>query len=223
MRVDWHGQSAFTLDGEAATVFIDPWGDMSAAESKGIEWNYPAISSPAGVDLLIVTHEHSDHNAVEVIDGEPTLIRSQAGTHSSPLGDVVAIASEHDDVAGTRNGPNTIVVFTLDGLRVAHFGDFGQAALRPEQRAHLDGVDLLFIPTGDGPTIGASVAAEIAKDLAPSWVVPMHYKTDKINFLETEDAFVEAMGRVERLSSPSFDTDELEKGDGTVVVVPAAP
>jgi L-ascorbate metabolism protein UlaG (beta-lactamase superfamily) len=223
MRVDWHGQSAFTLDGEAATVFIDPWGDMSAAESKGIEWNYPAISSPAGVDLLIVTHEHSDHNAVEVIDGEPTLIRSQAGTHSSPLGDVVAIASEHDDVAGTRNGPNTIVVFTLDGLRVAHFGDFGQAALRPEQRAHLDGVDLLFIPTGDGPTIGASVAAEIAKDLAPSWVVTMHYKTDKINFLETEDAFVEAMGRVERLSSPSFDTDELEKGDGTVVVVPAAP
>jgi L-ascorbate metabolism protein UlaG (beta-lactamase superfamily) len=223
MRVDWHGQSAFTLDGEAATVFIDPWGDMSAAESKGIEWNYPAISSPAGVDLLIVTHEHSDHNAVEVIDGEPTLIRSQAGTHPSPLGDVVAIASEHDDVAGTQNGPNTIGVFTLNGIRVAHFGDFGQAALRPEQRAHLDGVDLLFIPVGDGPTIGASIAAAIAKDLAPSWVVPMRYKTDKINFLETEEPFVEAMGRAERLPSSSFDTGDLERGDGTVVVVPAAP
>jgi L-ascorbate metabolism protein UlaG (beta-lactamase superfamily) len=223
MRVDWHGQSAFTLDGEAATVFIDPWGDMSAAASKGIEWNYPAISPPAGVDLLIVTHEHSDHNGVEIIDGEPTLVRSQAGTHSSPLGDVVAIASEHDDVAGTQNGPNTIVVFTLDGIRVAHFGDFGQAALRPEQRAHLDGIDLLFIPIGDGPTIGAAVAAEIAKDLAPSWVVPMHYKTDKINFLETEEAFVDAMPKTERLPSPSFDTADLEKGDAPLVIVPAAP
>ena len=35
MRVDWHGQSAFTLDGEGATVFIDPWGDMAAAASRG--------------------------------------------------------------------------------------------------------------------------------------------------------------------------------------------
>jgi L-ascorbate metabolism protein UlaG (beta-lactamase superfamily) len=223
MRVDWHGQSAFTLDGEATTVFIDPWGDMSAAASKGIEWNYPAISPPAGVDLLIVTHEHSDHNAVEIIDGGPTLVRSTAGTRGSPLGDVVAIASEHDDVAGTQNGPNTIVVFTLDGIRVAHFGDFGQAALRPEQRAHLDGIDLLFIPVGDGPTIGATIAAEIAKDLAPSWVVPMHYKTDKINFLETEEAFVAAMPKTERLRSPSFDIAELEKSDAPLVIVPAAP
>lgn len=223
MRVDWHGQSAFALEGVAATVFLDPWADMSAAEAKGIEWNYPAISPPAEVDLLIVTHEHADHNGVEIIGGEPTLVRSQPGTHSSPLGDVVAIASEHDDVAGTRNGPNTIVVFTLDGIRVAHFGDFGQATLRPEQRAHLDGIDLLFIPVGDGPTIGAAVAAEIAKDLAPSWVVPMHYKTGKINFLETEEAFVEAMPRVERLATSSFETGELEKGDGPIVVVPAAP
>jgi L-ascorbate metabolism protein UlaG (beta-lactamase superfamily) len=223
MRVDWHGQSAFTLRGEAATVFIDPWGDMSAAKSKGIAWDYPPISSPEAVDLLIVTHEHADHNGVEIVDGEPTLVRSQAGTHESPLGDVVAIASEHDDVAGTQNGPNTIVVFTLDGIRVAHFGDFGQAALRPEQRAHLDGIDLLFIPVGDGPTIGAATAAEIAKDLAPSWVVPMHYKTAKINFLETEEAFVEAMPKAEHLDSPSFDTADLEKGDGPLVVVPAAP
>jgi len=223
MRVDWHGQSAFTLDGEAATVFIDPWGDMSAAEAKGIEWNYPAISPPAAVDLLIVTHEHSDHNGVEIIDGEPTLVRSQAGTHESPLGDVVAIASEHDEVAGTQNGPNTIVVFTLDGIRIAHFGDFGQAALRPEQRARLDDIDLLFIPVGDGPTIGAAVAAEIAKDLAPSWVVPMHYKTDKINFLEPVDDFIAAMPKSERLSSNSFDTADLEKDDAPVVIVPAAP
>jgi L-ascorbate metabolism protein UlaG (beta-lactamase superfamily) len=223
MRVDWHGQSAFTLDGEAATVFIDPWGDMSAAASRGIEWKYPPIEAPAAVDLLIVTHEHSDHNGVEIVDGEPTLVRSQAGTHESPLGNVVAIASEHDEVAGTERGPNTIVVFDLDGLRVAHFGDFGQAALRPEQRAHLDGIDLLFLPVGGGPTIDGPTAAGIAKDLAPSWVVPMHYKTPKINFLETEEAFVEAMPNTDRLSGSSFDTADLEKGDAPLVVVPAAP
>jgi L-ascorbate metabolism protein UlaG (beta-lactamase superfamily) len=223
MRVDWHGQSAFTLEGETATVFIDPWGDMSAAAAKGISWDYPAIQSPDSVDLLIVTHEHSDHNGVEVIEGEPTLVRSQAGTHESPLGNVVAIASEHDDAAGTERGPNTIVVFDLDGLRVAHFGDFGQAALRPEQRAHLDGIDLLFVPVGGGFTIDGAAAAKIALDLSPSWVVPMHYKTPKINFLETEESFVAAMPKTQRLDSPSFDTSDLEKGSEPLVVVPAAP
>ncbi|HEX4305755.1 MAG TPA: MBL fold metallo-hydrolase [Solirubrobacterales bacterium] len=223
MRVDWHGQSAYTLDGEAATVFIDPWGDMSGAAANGIDWDYPAISPPESVDLLIVTHEHADHNAVDVISGEPTLVRSVAGTHESPLGNVVAIASEHDEAAGTERGPNTIVVFDLDGLRVCHFGDFGQAALRPEQRAHLDGIDLLFLPVGGGPTIDGAIAATIAKDLAPSWVVPMHYKTDKINFLDTEESFVDAMPSAERLSSPSFDTADLEKGSEPLIVVPAAP
>jgi L-ascorbate metabolism protein UlaG (beta-lactamase superfamily) len=223
MRVDWHGQSAFALEGEAATVFIDPWADMSAAAAKGITWDYPPIESPTTVDLLVVTHEHGDHNGVEAISGEPTLVRSQAGTHDSPVGDVVAIASEHDDAAGVERGPNTIVVFTLDGLRVAHFGDFGQATLRPEQRAHLDGIDLLFMPVGGGFTIDGTAAARIALELGAAWVVPMHYKTSRINFLETEESFVAAMPKTQRLAESSFDTADLERGSEPLVIVPAAP
>ncbi|MBS1882281.1 MAG: MBL fold metallo-hydrolase [Actinobacteria bacterium] len=223
MRVDWHGQSAFSLDGDAATVFIDPWGDMSAAASRGIEWGYPEFEAPGETDLLIVTHEHGDHNAVERIGGEPTLVRSLAGTHESPLGKVVAIASEHDGAAGTERGPNTIVVFDLDGIRVAHFGDFGQPALRPEQRAHLDGIDLLFLPVGGGPTIDGATAAAIALDLGAAWVVPMHYRTERVNFLDTEEAFVEAMPSTERLASSSFDTADLERGPEPTAIIPAAP
>jgi hypothetical protein len=84
--------------------------------------------------VLLVTHEHRDHNVVDAIGGEPAVLRG-AGTHESPLGEVVGVASEQDDVAGTRRGANAIVRFELGGLRVAHFGDFGQPALRPEQRA----------------------------------------------------------------------------------------
>jgi len=181
------------------------------------------IESPAGVDLLIVTHEHSDHTGVEKIDGEPTLVRSLAGTHESPLGKVVAIASEHDSVAGTERGPNTIVVFELDGIRIAHFGDFGQPALRPEQRAHLEGIDLMFVPVGGGPTINGPTAAGIALELGASWVVPMHYRTEKINFLEDESAFVAAMPSAVRLDSSSFDTSDLKRGTEPTAIIPAAP
>jgi L-ascorbate metabolism protein UlaG (beta-lactamase superfamily) len=222
MRVEWHGQSAFTLEGKDATVFIDPFGDMSAARERGIAWDYPDIAVE-GVDLLLVTHEHGDHNAVEVIAGEPATLRSTAGTHESPVGEVIGIASEHDAAAGTERGPNTIFVFELDGVRVAHLGDLGQAALRPEQRAVLEGVELLFIPVGGGFTIGGAAAAEIALDIGANWVVPMHYRTPKIGFLETEEEFVAAMPHVERVDSPSFETGDLARGARPLVVVPAAP
>jgi L-ascorbate metabolism protein UlaG (beta-lactamase superfamily) len=223
MRVEWFGQSAFRLDGDGKTVAIDPFGDMSAlSRDRGIQWDYPAI---AGVepDLLLVTHEHGDHNAVEFIDGEPHTLRSTAGTHESPIGQVTGVASEHDDKAGSERGPNTIFCFELDGVRVCHMGDFGQGGLRPEQVEAIGEVDLLFVPVGGGFTIGADQAASIVERLAPKWVVPMHYRTPRIGFLETAEEFLDAAGQVERLSSPSFDTEELPAADGPLIVVPAAP
>jgi len=222
MRVEWHGQSAFTLSGEEGRVVIDPFGDVSLLRERGIQWDYPPIEVPRA-DLVLVTHEHRDHNGVEIVGGEPAVLRAQAGRHPSPVGEVVGVASEHDEVAGTGRGPNTIFVFSLDGLRVAHLGDFGQAGLRPEQREAIGVVDLLFIPVGGGPTIGGEVAATITRELEPRWVVPMHYRTERIGFLETEEEFVAAMGEPHRLTDPFFETDELPGGEPTAVIVPAVP
>jgi L-ascorbate metabolism protein UlaG (beta-lactamase superfamily) len=223
MRVEWHGQSAFSLDGADASVAIDPFGDMSGlAASRGMQFDYPQID---GVDahLLLVTHEHIDHNGVDAIGGDPAVLRSTAGKLESPLGEVTAIASEHDEQAGTARGPNTIFVFDLDGLRVCHFGDFGQSALRDEQAAAIGEIDLLFIPVGGGPTIGGEQAAAIVERLAPRWAVPMHYRTPRIGFLETADDFLARSARVERLDGAAFDTGQLPDGDGPLVVVPGAP
>lgn len=99
MRVEWHGQSAFTLASEEATVFIDPFGDMGSLAERGMKFDYPPIEAD-GVDLLLVTHEHRDHNAVEVIGGKPAVLRSTAGKLDSPVGEVLAVASEHDHPLG---------------------------------------------------------------------------------------------------------------------------
>jgi L-ascorbate metabolism protein UlaG (beta-lactamase superfamily) len=223
MRVEWYGQSAFHLSTPEQAVAIDPFADMSAmAASRGMQFDYPPIAD-VQADLLLVTHEHGDHNGIEAIAGEPALLRSTAGTLDSPLGAVMAIASEHDEEAGTARGPNTIFVFELDGLRVSHFGDFGQSELRPEQAAAIGAVDLLILPVGGGPTIGAEGAAAIIERLAPRWVVPMHYRTARINFLETADAFLERSAHVERLEQSVFETSELPQAEGPLVVVPAAP
>jgi L-ascorbate metabolism protein UlaG (beta-lactamase superfamily) len=211
MRIRWFGQSAFLLTGEHHRVFIDPFGDIRSARpaDSGWSWPFPLIED-VEADLLLVTHDHLDHNGIEAIGGEPVVI-DRAGTHESPVGEVVGIASEHDSVGGTQRGSNTIFRFVLDGTTVAHFGDFGQPALRPEQREVLGDVDVFFLPIGGGPTIAPDDAAALVRELRPALVVGMHYRTpDGLAFLDPPDAFLEALGaRVERLETSEAEVEPL--------------
>jgi L-ascorbate metabolism protein UlaG (beta-lactamase superfamily) len=220
MRVRWYGQSAFHLTTQEVEVFIDPFGAMDGAP---IRFEYPPISD-VRADLLLVTHEHRDHNAIEVVGGEPVVIRSQAGTFSSPAGEVVGVASEHDELAGTQRGANVLFVIELDGLRVAHLGDLGQLELRPEQVGALGKVDLLILPVGGGPTIGTEQATQIVGLLEPRWVIPMHYRTEAIDFLEPADAFLARFEQVLKLPGSELDSRQLPDGEGSpTVVIPAPP
>jgi len=222
MQIHWYGQSAFLVTG-SKRVAIDPFGPMDQLAARGIEFNYAPIEN-LEADLLLVTHEHGDHNAVDIVGGSPATIRATAGTIASPVGDVVAIASEHDAVAGTQRGPNTIFRFELDGIRLCHFGDFGQSALREEQRAAIGEIDVLFLPVGGGPTAGGEDAAAIVRALSPRLVVPMHYRTAAVNFLDPPDAFLEALGaRVERLETSELEVEALLGEPGAPVVALLAP
>jgi L-ascorbate metabolism protein UlaG (beta-lactamase superfamily) len=208
MRIRWFGQSTFLISGERM-VFIDPFGDMDVLAGRGLRFDYPPIEG-VEADLLLVTHEHVDHNAVEVIGGSPVILRSTAGTFESPVGEVIAVASEHDEVAGTERGPNTIFRFTLDGLRLSHFGDFGQSQLRPEQRKAIGDLDVLLLPVGAGPTVGGESAAAIVRALRPRLVIPMHYRTEAVNFLDPPNEFLAALGaRLERLNESELEAEEL--------------
>jgi L-ascorbate metabolism protein UlaG (beta-lactamase superfamily) len=222
VNVRWYGQSAFLLSG-SKRVFVDPFGPMEGLAARGLKFDYPPIEGVAA-DLVLVTHEHGDHNAVEAIGGSPEVIR-RAGTHESPVGEVVGVASEHDDVAGTKRGANTIFRFELDGLVLSHLGDFGQPALRPEQHKALGRVDVLFVPAGGGPTIGGEAAARVVRELAPRLVVPMHYATPAVNFLEPPEAFLDALGaEVERLDAPEAEVEPLlGTAEQPRVVLLAAP
>ena len=109
MRLEWYGQSAFRLTDGETTVFIDPFDDLSPLSTRGMRWDYPAI---AGVraDLLLVTHEHLDHNGIGAIGGDPVVLRSTAGTHESPVGHVLGAdtrptGSAHRPDAARRTRP----------------------------------------------------------------------------------------------------------------------
>ena len=223
MDIRWFGQSAFLLAG-TKRVLIDPFGALGeSAAARGFRFDYPPIE-PVEVDLLLITHEHVDHHADETIGGSPEILRSTAGRLGSPIGEVLAVASEHDRAAGTERGPNTIFRFGLDGLRVCHLGDFGQPALRPEQQQAIGEVDLLFVPVGGGPTVGGEAAAAIVRALGARLVVPMHYRTEAVNFLDPPDDFLEALGYpVERPGDSAAVVEPLLADGGRRVLLLAPP
>jgi L-ascorbate metabolism protein UlaG (beta-lactamase superfamily) len=226
MQVRWYGHASFRLSSpsQGKAVFLDPFGvPTPEMANRGFQFAYPPIRAAA--DLVLVTHDHFDHNAVEAVGGGSHVVRAAAGTFDTPIGNVTGVVGDHDTVAGTQRGLNVIYVFSLDGLRVCHFGDYGQSALRPEQEKAIGDVDILMLPVGGGPTIDAAAAAEVVRRLTPRWVVPMHYRSAAINFLDPADAFLSGFEHVERLTRPEFDTADLPgpSGSGPVVLVPAVP
>lgn len=209
MRIKWLGHSAFLLSGGSMRVLLDPY--QQPPTERSIRFGYPPIQAEA--DLVLISHEHFDHNGADLVDGKPEVLRSRAGTFDSPIGEVVGIASEHDPKAGTQRGANTIFCFTLDDVRCCHLGDFGQSGLRPEQREAVGAVDVLFLPVGAGPTIDGRQAAEVVAQIEPRVVIPMHYATEAVDFLEGPDVFLDAVqGEIERPGTNEIELDV--PGDG---------
>jgi L-ascorbate metabolism protein UlaG (beta-lactamase superfamily) len=73
--------------------------------------------------------------------------------------------------------------------------------------------------------VGGERAAAIVRRLRPRLVLPMHYRTDAVNFLDPPDAFLEALGaRVEKLPASELVAEQLlgTAGEPTVAL-PAPP
>jgi L-ascorbate metabolism protein UlaG (beta-lactamase superfamily) len=215
VRTKWFGQSAFALEDGESRVFIDPY---RTGEAIPMRFDYEPIEAQSA-DVLLITHEHPDHNNVEAISGDPTLVRSQVGRFESPVGEIVAISGEHDPVAGTELGHNVIFSFEFGGLRVVHLGDLGQPELRPSQVEAIGDVDLLFIPVGGGITIESDRAIEIVKQLSPQLVIGMHYQTAAIDLPAGIESFAERFDDVLRVEETTIELPDKSGGDEATLIV----
>jgi len=168
MRITWIGHACFLIDSQDGRVLTDPF----AAE---VPYDFPEVSA----DLVTVSHDHFDHNAVGRVGGRPEAVDG--------LGEFIArgvpfrgVSSSHDEQGGAKRGQNRIYAFSLEGIRLAHLGDLG-ARLDAAQREALSDVEILFAPVGGHYTIDARQAGEIARSLPRLRVmIPMHFHTDRI-------------------------------------------
>ena len=56
MMIRWFGQSAFRLAADGATVVVDAFGDTGIFDTRGLEFDHPAIEDVTA-DLVLVTHQ----------------------------------------------------------------------------------------------------------------------------------------------------------------------
>ncbi|MDO8570544.1 MAG: MBL fold metallo-hydrolase [Candidatus Daviesbacteria bacterium] len=164
MDIYWYGQSCFKIKGKTSTVVIDPYDP-----------EFTGFKSPKDLEaeLVLVTHEHKDHNFTEIVKGEPLII-SGAGEYEKAGVSVVGIKTYHDNKSGAERGANTIYHLIVDGVNIVHLGDLGHN-LTEEQSSLIDQTDILMIPVGGTYTIDAEDASKVVSELEPKIVIPMHY------------------------------------------------
>jgi L-ascorbate metabolism protein UlaG (beta-lactamase superfamily) len=183
----WFGQSYFLLTTAAGVrIAVDPF-------PPSLGYTEPAVTA----DVVLVTHDHFDHNAVDQVHGNFRQIFAAVGVVKVRGITVTGVRTYHDEKQGQERGPNTVYVIEADGIRFCHLGDLGHL-LTPEQLKQIGKVDVLMIPVGGFFTIDAAKATQVAAQLKPRIIVPMHYRTEALratpnayDYLNEAQAFLE--------------------------------
>jgi L-ascorbate metabolism protein UlaG (beta-lactamase superfamily) len=87
----------------------------------------------------------------------------------------------------------------MDDVRLCHLGDLGHR-LSAEQLKSIGTVDVLLVPVGSVFTIDVEGANTICEDIKPRIAIPMHYRTDRCQFLQwSADDFAKGKSKVRKI------------------------
>jgi L-ascorbate metabolism protein UlaG (beta-lactamase superfamily) len=165
VRIEFYGHDAFKITSPAGlTVLTDPWrNDPTGVYPKWFAREFPAIP----VDIVLSTHAHFDHDAVERPKGRMVLERLVGRFQLGDI-EITGLADKHNEM----DFDNSIEVIETGGLRIAVWGD-NRAAPDPFVDHYLKNVDVLFLPVDT--VLTRAEADAIVEKYKPKAVIPCHY------------------------------------------------
>lgn len=189
-KIKWLGHASFRIEGDTATVYVDPW----------------KLTGSAKADVICITHSHFDHLSEEDVDkikkAETVIIGppdckagfgdafkeiAAGGSHKAHGVTVEAVPAYNTDKAFHPKSNNWVgYVITVDGVRVYHTGD---SDIIPEMEQV--NADVALVPVGGTYTMTVEQAAEAVAKIDPKVAVPMHCG-DIVGTLNDRDAFKKA-------------------------------
>jgi L-ascorbate metabolism protein UlaG (beta-lactamase superfamily) len=228
VKIEFYGHDAFKITSPAGlTVLTDPWrNDPTGLYPKWFLNEFPALR----VNIVLSTHAHFDHDAVERPNGLVVLERLVG---QFKLGDIeiTGLADKHQcqstadhksdrastDLKVETCPPNNVIGFDnaiqiieTGRLRIAIWGDNRGVPDRSLDH-YLKNVDVLILPIETILT-RAEVDA-IVRKYDPKAVIPAHYflngLTTDISGLESADGWVNGQEKVHHVDVRRLDRADL--------------
>ena len=190
MKLKWLAHASFLITADDGTrIITDPY-------ETGEGFKHSAIKESA--DIVTVSHEHFDHNNAAAVGGNPKVVKGTAEVKGISI---KAVTTAHDEKGGSERGKNNIYCFQVDDIRVCHMGDLGHI-LTDNQVVEVGKVHVLLIPVGGFFTIDARTAGMVAEQVRARVIIPMHYKTDKMDLpISGVEEFLKDKDNVTRLDT----------------------
>jgi L-ascorbate metabolism protein UlaG (beta-lactamase superfamily) len=228
VKIEFYGHDAFKVTSPAGlTVLTDPWrNDSTGLYPKWFLSEFPAIR----VDIVVSTHAHFDHVAVERPKGLMVLERLVG---QFKLGDIeiTGLADKHKcepppaDKPDTASAdlhvetcpPNNVIAFDnaielieTGGIRIAIWGD-NRVTPDPVLDHYLKNVDVLILPIES--ILTRAEVDEIVGKYNPRTVIPAHYHvtglTTDVSGLESADGWVNYQEKVQHADVRRLDSADL--------------
>jgi L-ascorbate metabolism protein UlaG (beta-lactamase superfamily) len=175
MKIKWYGHSAFLITSdEGIKIIMDPY----EPGAFGGQLSYGKIKDQA--DIVITSHDHGDHNYTKDLPGTPQIVK-ESGSKTIKGISIKGIPTYHDLSKGSERGTNTVFTLEIDNIQLCHLGDLGHL-LSDKELAEIGPVDILLIPVGGFFTIDPKEATQVADQIKPKILIPMHFKTAKCGF-----------------------------------------
>ena len=213
MKVKWLGHSSFLLTSDSGVrVLTDPY--KSGSYDGAVR--YKPIEERA--DVITASHQHDDHYCLEGLPEGYECVTTP-GEHQVAGLAITGVKTYHDTSQGKERGSNVIFVIDLDGIRVCHLGDLGHV-LSQEDIGAIGKVDVLLLPVGGFYTIGPKEAVEVMKALSPSVVIPMHFKTESLEFpIKPVEDFLSLAGDYDKSGTTEVDLKKEDMVGRRIIVL----
>ena len=208
VTITYIAHACFLISDGETTIMIDPYANRV--------WLGYDFQKDIKADAVFITHPHYDHDG-GIFRGLRPYWMFDIPFYQNPrryqIGnfEIEGLIGKHADPYGKEFGQmNTIWKIRINDIILAHWGDNGP--LSTKNINNLKDVDVLLIPMdGDYHIISQEAYAETFMSLAPSIIIPMHYripelenKRDSPSDLGEIDPFLEDRPYINTIDTPSY-------------------
>ena len=167
VRLSFLGHSSFLIE--------TPGGVSVITDYNG------TVRAAAPPDVVTMNNAHSTHYTEFVEPGVEHILRGWGADGGLVVHDVAVrdlhvrnVPTNVREYGGTRYNGNSIFVFELADLCIAHLGHLHHT-LTDVHLGELGYIDVLLVPADGSFTMAQELMVEVVRQIAPTLVIPMHY------------------------------------------------